>query len=97
MSSKIQDLEASTRQELIALWVKVFKEPPSRYASPDFLRINLAYYYQSRRHGGLSRKTQDQLNKLYLAFRENPNHRPPASKPAVKAGTRLVRQWQGDH
>ena len=95
MSNKIQALETATRQELTAQWVKAFKEPPSRYSSPDFLRINLAYHYQSQRQGGLSNKTQTQLQKLYLAFKENPNYRPPASKPRVKPGTRLVRQWQG--
>jgi hypothetical protein len=95
MSSTIKALETATRQELAALWEKAFKERPSRYTSPDFLRINLAYHYQSQRHGGLSRKTQDQLRKLYLTFKENPDYRPPASKPSVKAGTRLVRQWQG--
>ena len=96
MSHKIQALETATRKELTTQWVKVFNEPPSRYASTDFLRINLAYHYQSRRQNGLSNKVQTKLQKLYLAFKENPDYRPPASKPTIKSGTRLVRQWQGE-
>ena len=96
MSHKIQSLETATRKDLTTQWVKAFDGPPSRYASTDFLRINLAYHYQSRSQGRFSNNTKTQLHKLYLAFRENPDYRPPASKPTIKAGTRLVRQWQGE-
>ena len=95
MERKLQIIEEATLQELKRDWAEAFGKPPSRYASQEFLRINLAYHRQEKKHGGLNKRTQEHLNQLYLIFKENPDYRPPASKPSLKSGTRLVRQWQG--
>ena len=95
MEIRLQALDKATIKELKLNWTETFSEPPSRYASKEFLRLNLAFRWQEQRHGGLGKKVQDTLYQLYLTFKENPDYRPAASQPALKPGTRLVRQWQG--
>ena len=95
MYNKLDTLEEATTKELKHRWEVAFGKPPSRYASKDFLKLNLAYHWQEQRQGGLSRKVQETLCQLYHTFKQNPDFRPVASRPALKSGTRLVRQWQG--
>ena len=95
MGNKLDTLDQATSKELKHRWKEAFGKAPSRYASKDFLKLNLAYHWQEKRQGGLSKKVQGTLCQLYHTFKQNPDYRPIASRPALKSGTRLVRQWQG--
>jgi len=95
MPHDINALQKYSLEELKNQWQHVFKEPASRYASRDFLIQNLSYRAQEKQQGGLSNRTQHRLHQLYQTFRENPDYRPPASRASLKAGTRLIREWQG--
>ena len=91
----VKTLQQYSIAELKSRWLLVFGNTSSAYASRDFLIQNLVYHAQVRQHGGLSRKTQRRLQQLYKSFKKDPDFRPPASKSVLKAGTRLVRKWQG--
>lgn len=96
MINDIETLQQYSIAELKNQWQLTFNNPASTYNSRDFLIQNLVYNAQVQQHGGLSRKTQRRLAQLYKSFKKDPDFRPPASKPALKAGTRLVRKWQGN-
>jgi len=95
MSHDIDALQKYSLDQLRNQWLGVFEEPASRYASRDFLIQNLSYREQEKQQGGLREGTRRRLNQLYQTFKENPDYRPPASRAPLKAGTRLIRQWQG--
>jgi hypothetical protein len=52
----------------------------------------LAYRLQEQAFGPLSPSTRSRLLKLADAFETDPNSRTPVT-PAIKPGTRLIRQW----
>lgn len=96
MINDVETLQQYSITELKNRWQLTFESPASAYTSRDFLIQNLVYHAQVQQHGGLSRKTQRRLQHLYETFKKDPDFHPPASKPALKAGTRLVRKWQGN-
>ena len=95
MPHDIDALQKFSLEELKNQWLHVFKEPASRYTSRDFLIQNLSYRAQEKQQGSLSEGTRRRSNQLYQTFKENPDYRPPASRASLKAGTRLIRKWQG--
>jgi hypothetical protein len=95
MKYEIANLEEQSLETLKTLWQQVFGSPPSTYAYKEFLIQNLAYHKQAKQHGGLNKRTHRRLTQLFESFKENPEYRPPSSKPLLKSGTRLVREWQG--
>jgi hypothetical protein len=96
MTNDLETLQQHSIAELKDRWQLTFGYPASTYTSRDFLFQNLVYNAQVQQHGGLSRKTQRRLEQLYRSFKKDPDFRPPSSKSALKAGTRLVRKWQGN-
>ena len=83
-------------EELKAEWQSLFGRSPPPHAGRNFLIGNLRWQQQAAVHGGLSKTTKRRLRTLADTFRQNPDYRPPAARPPIKPGTRLVRQWQGD-
>jgi len=96
MTNDIETLQQYSIAALKDRWQLTFSYPASTYTSRDFLIQNLVYNAQVQQQGGLSRKTQRRLEQLYKSFKKDPNFRPPSSKSKLKAGTRLVRKWQGN-
>lgn len=88
MRLTVAEIETMDRAALIAAWAEVFGTPvPKRLSSP-FLRRFLAFELQARERGGLPKGF---VNKLEKAARDEPS----ASSPALKAGGRLIREWNG--
>ena len=95
MSNAANTLNEASFDTLRKRWEINFGKPPSTHLTKAFLARNLAYKAQTQQHGGLSKKTQKRMHQLYEAFKQNPDYRPPDSRPSLKPGTRLVREWQG--
>ena len=85
---EIEFLSAASRQELLLRWKKLNGSPAPEGLSTSLLRRGVIYDLQAKHYGGLSpahRKTLLQIATSKAAV-------PPAS---MKAGARLVREWNG--
>jgi Protein of unknown function (DUF2924) len=96
MSRPEQKLDALDRMppaELRALWRDTWRRPAPEIG-PDLLRRGIAWKQQSRVHGDLPphvrREIQSVLNRLRAGKAAVGDER-----VALKAGTRLVREWRG--
>lgn len=95
MDHKLSDLGKCSLEELKRLWNNTLDIPLSPYVFEEFLSLNLFSHKQSQEHGGLGKSTERQLQQYYEAFHKDPDYRPPASRPTLKPGTQLIREWQG--
>jgi hypothetical protein len=78
--------------QLRAEWRRVHRaEPPP--LTPELLLRSIGYRLQERVHGGLSPKTVRAIRRL--AEQATPKTGDSIGKVNVKAGTRLVRNWNG--
>ena len=85
---EVEFLSAASRQELLLRWEQLNGSPAPEGLSTSLLRRGVMYDVQARAYGGLSpvhRKTLLQVAASKTAA-------PPAS---MKAGARLVREWNG--
>ena len=88
----IDDLGSLSRDQLKLLWQDLFSHPAPPRFRRDLLLAFIAYRLQEKCHGGLSAKTRRELRALAEAVGRNKDYR-PASTPAYKPGTRLIRLW----
>jgi len=86
----IADLPQRSRDELITLWRKDLDAHPPRMMSREMMVRILAWEMQAVIHGGLKTSTKRKLERLASGS----SLRPPA--PALRAGARLVREWNGE-
>lgn len=89
--SAIPDL---TRDELVARWSAAFGCPPTKGLSRKLLEYGVAYQIQAKVFGGLKPTTRRRLERM-LAGAETGQDTGRKQQPAMKAGTRLLREWQG--
>jgi hypothetical protein len=85
---EVEFLSAASRQELLLRWEHLNGSPAPEGLSTSLLRRGLIYDSQVKHYGGLSpvhRKTLLQIAASKTAA-------PPAN---MKAGARLVREWNG--
>jgi len=82
-----------TLDELRAEWRRFYRSMPPRL-SHDLMRRAIAYRIQEEAFGGLNaaskRKLKDHATQIETSGRVRPE-----SRPAVRAGARLVREWNG--
>ena len=62
-SNNIEGLKSLDTAELQALWAAIFKGR-RRPQSNDIIISQIAYFLQEQKHGGLSVRSQNQLNRL---------------------------------
>jgi hypothetical protein len=75
------------------LWQQLFKkEPPPEIRKDLMLRI-VAHRLQEQEFGGLNDAGRRRLRQLAATFEADPNA-VVSSRPPIKPGTRLVRQWK---
>jgi hypothetical protein len=92
IQKKIAELEALDTSGLRMLWGKIFERPPPTSMRRDLLLRALAYHVQEQELGGLKPAVR---RRLARAARDlGLEQTPIASAPRVKAGTRLLREWQ---
>lgn len=74
-------------------WTSTFGKPPPKGIGPALLLRALAYDVQCNAMGGLSRKVRRQLVQAGEQVAAGQSVSPVPASP--KAGTRLIREWQG--
>lgn len=85
IDNQLGTLSSMSSPELKDAWRKLTSSPVPRI-SPSMMRMALAWEYQARAYGGLSRETTRRLDQLAAAKTR--------TQPAAP-GTRLVREWNG--
>src|SRR6266496_2142465 len=89
-------LEQLSRAELRILWEREFSGKPPSSLGRDILALGIAYARQERRYGGLSRPVAKELDRLLARALGDGSGTPELpTKPLPRAGTILVREWQG--
>ncbi len=88
--ARLNDL---TLDELRAEWRRLYRSMPPRL-SQDLMRRAIAYRIQEKAFGGLSpaskRKLKDHATQIEITGRVRSD-----SRPVVRSGARLVREWNG--
>ena len=94
IAAELARLEALTNFELRGEWRRLHHMQPPKSLSRDLLLRGISYKIQERTLGGLSKSI---LRKLSVSEAESPSTecRTPSPRTAVKPGTRLVREWNG--
>jgi hypothetical protein len=81
------------KSTLCELWLRLFKsEPPPAMRKDLMLRI-IAHRLQEQEFGELSDRSCRRLRQLASAFETDPKAA-VSTRPLIKPGTRLVRQWK---
>jgi len=92
----LENLEQLSRAELRALWTEELAEKPPASLGRDILVLGIAYARQERRYGGLSKPVAKEIDRLLARVLGDGNDTPELpTKPLPRAGTILVREWQG--
>jgi hypothetical protein len=96
VSSEVAKLPSFTRQQLLDLWLKLYGRAAPPGIRRELMVPFLGYRIQERAYGGLKAATRAQLLRIARAL-ENPTSTTEwLSKPKIKAGTRILRQWRGE-
>ncbi|MCY4180218.1 MAG: DUF2924 domain-containing protein [Litoreibacter sp.] len=86
LHERLAVIDTLDRNGCLNRWREMFGRPPPKYLSPQFMRRVLIYETQARALGGLSQSIEQRLKKASLRA---------SATPRAKAGTRLVREWNG--
>lgn len=94
--ARVASLPTSTTPELKQMWRDLFHQEPPPF-NRRFLETRLAYRIQELAYGGLKRETQKRLELLGEQLdggKKEVRRRRQDNRPI--AGTRLIREWQGN-
>ena len=93
LSQRVASLPILSKPGLCELWWQLFtKETPAAMRKDLMLRI-IAHGLQEQQFGGVNEAGCRRLRHIASAIEANP-HEAVSSRPPVKPGTRLVRQWK---
>jgi hypothetical protein len=95
ISTKLQELPRLPKPALLALWEELFVQPAHPRLRRNLMIPILAYRIQEQAYGGLKPSTRKYLQKLAADLDQNRNTPSPVA-PQLKAGTKLLRQFQGE-
>src|ERR1700674_4570668 len=91
----LENLEQLSRAKLRVLWTEELAEKPPAALGRDILLLGIAYARQERCYGGLSKPVAKELDRLARALGDSNDTFELSTKPLPRAGTILVREWQG--
>jgi hypothetical protein len=80
--------------ELRVVWRRLYKADAAPRLSRDLLVRAVAYRLQELAFGGLAAEPQRRLRKIAQEVKENGEAR-IGTRPALRPGTRLLREWRG--
>jgi hypothetical protein len=93
---QLEALQELSRAELRELWTKELGGDPPLSLGRDILALAIAYARQERLYGGLSRRVAKELDRLSaIALGGGADSAGFPITPLPRAGTILVREWQG--
>lgn len=87
-------MEATNINELRLAWRALFNQDPPFRPRQDFMQGHIAWAMQAKKHGGLKRKTSNQLKQLMDELRKGEKLKTEQTL-TIKPGTKLIRQYQG--
>ena len=93
MSRSLEAISDLSPDELRKEWRRLYRSQPPRL-SRDLLVRAIAYRIQELRYGGLSKATRRKLAVLVQARRSD-GEIAQAGAQKIRAGARLVREWNG--
>ncbi len=94
ITKRLASLPKLSKPAVCELWRQLFKrEPPSEVRKDLMLRV-IAHRLQEQELGGLSDANCRRLRQLAATFEADPDA-VVSTRPLMKPGTRLVRQWEG--
>lgn len=93
-SLEIDQIAAMGRLELLRHWPEHFDVPAPRRASPEFLRMALAWQVQAERHGASTSRLDRQLRRIGESIAEGRTPRALDDRPKARGGAILVRTWR---
>ena len=93
VSRRLEALSDLSPDELRKEWRRLYRSQPPRL-SRDLLVRAIAYRIQELRYGGLSKATSRKLAALVQARRSDGEIAPEGAQ-RIRAGARLVREWNG--
>jgi hypothetical protein len=92
IAKRLASLPSLAKPQLCELWWELFKKEPPVIRKELMIRV-VAYRLQEREFGELSNTTSRRLRHLAKTFEANADAA-GSTRPAIKPGTRLVRQWK---
>ena len=95
LTVKLKGLEDLGLADLRSTWAEYYGTSPPASMSKELLRLAIGYKMQEEVSGGLSRRTLLQLSSLASAPAGKRHTEGSSQRPVPKAGTKLIREWQG--
>jgi hypothetical protein len=92
LEQQLAELAGMSPAQLSARWRECWRKPAPDIG-PDLLRRGIAWKLQSRVHGHLPSHIKRELERAAERLRRG-EELLSSSRPSLKPGTRLVRQWQ---
>ena len=94
MADRLESLPQLSKPALAELWRQLLKtSSPPRMRKELMIRV-VAYRLQEQEFGGLSESSHHRVREFAKAI-ENNAKSAAFHRPAIKPGTRLIRQWKG--
>ena len=93
IDQRLVDIAAMSPAELRAAWRDAYRNPAPDI-SPDLLARGIAHRIQERAYGGLSPSVVKEIGRLRKRL-ERGGEVVQSNEISLKAGTRLVRSWNG--
>lgn len=98
----IENLKTLTKDELNTKWRKLLNEEPPLNIRKELLIKHLSWSVQAKKQGSYSAQTLKKINKLTERLSKGKNitekstkHLKESSPIDIKAGTKLIREYQG--
>jgi hypothetical protein len=92
---EISKLPILSRADLLTLWRELFAQPAHPKLRRDLMIPVLAYRLQEKAYGGLKPSTRRRLRTIAEKLKRD-SQAQIRSKPSIKPGTKLIRQWQNE-
>lgn len=92
LQQQLAELPRMSPAQLRAKWRECWRRPAPNIG-PDLLRRGIAWKLQSRVHGDLPNHIKRELERAAERLRRG-EALVSSSRPSLRAGTRLVRQWR---
>src|SRR4029077_8750726 len=93
VSQQLASLPTLNRKTLDQLWLNHFHTDPSPSMRKPLMIRFLAHRIQEQAYGSLGKRSSQKIQELASALAANPKA-PLSAGSQIRAGTRLVRQWQ---
>jgi hypothetical protein len=93
ITAQLSSLSRLDKPALTELWRQLFKTVPPLRMRKELMLQFVAYRKQEQEFGALSNSSYCRLREFASALEGNSN-RSVSQRPAIKPGTRLIRQWK---